>query len=166
MRPLKSLTFVRIGNANSHKYKVNKKQLRAFKTVAYKINKSWQEFDIKYNVIDWNNGIYDKHWSNTYYKGRIADPYLIKDKREQESLIQQWLNIDNEQENSLYKLFKKLNQYCSFNKDSYHSPPQERGLYAFPQYRVEPFLIYWDDSKFVIKQHKDGESKVRAKKFI
>ena len=169
MQPLKSLTFVRIGSANSHKYTVNKKQLKALKTVCNKINSSWKENLIEYNVIDWNSDKYDKHWSYKkgieYYKGNIASLLLIDYRDKQEALIDEWR--DNNKE--LLEAFNKYKRYCKFKGESYHSPPQVRGLYAFPQYRLETFLTHWDSSKFDIKHCNAGKSnesyRMRAKNY-
>ena len=148
MQPLKSLTFVRIGNANSHKYTVNKKLLKAFKTICNKINNSWKEFGIE------------------YYKGIIAPQHLIDYRDNQKALIDAWK--DNNED--LLEAFKRYRRYCSFSSNSYHSPPESRGLYAFPQYRLETFLTHWDDNKFNIKHcnvGKENESyRRRAKKYI
>jgi uncharacterized protein YbaA (DUF1428 family) len=167
MQPLKSLTFVRIGSANSHKYTVNKKQLRAFRTVCNKINTSWKEFGIEYDVISWNDDVYDKHWSCKkkiqYYKGSIAPQHLIDYRNKQEALIDDWKNNNEE----LLEAFNKYRRYIGFSKTSHHSPPQTRGLYAFPQYRLEPFLTHWDSNKFTIKTKKDGTLyRMKAKKYI
>lgn len=170
MQPLKSLTFVRIGDANSHKYTINKKQLRAFRTVCNKINASWKEFGIEYDVISWNDDVYDKHWSYKkgieYYKSIIAPQHLVQYKDNQEALIDDWKESNKE----LYETFNRYRIYCGYNGISYHSPPESRGLYAFPQYRLETFLTHWDDNKFNIKHcnvGKENESyRIRAKKYI
>lgn len=170
MQPLKSLTFVRIGDANSHKYVVNKKLLRAFKTLCRNIDKCLKEFDCDYNILDWKNDVYDKDWSYIkgieYYKGQVASKELIDYKELQEAHIGVWTRRNKD----LYKSFDKFYRSCNFNAQSYHSPPQKRGLYAFPQYRLETFLTHWDDSKFDIKHcnvGKDNESyRRRAKKYI
>lgn len=157
MQPLKSLTFVRIGNANSHKYTVNKKLLRAFRTICNKINTSWKEFGIEYDVISWKNDVYDKYWSYKkgieYYKGIIAPQHLIDYRDNQEALIDDWK--DNNKD--LLEAFNKSKRYVGFSKDSYHSPPQTRGLYAFPQYRLETFLTHWDSNKVSIKHCNVGK---------
>lgn len=167
MQPLKSLTFVRIGNANSHKYTVNKKQLRAFKTVCNKINTSWKEFGIDYDVISWISDVYDKHWSYKkdveYYKGKVAPQHLIDYKDNQEALIDDWKEYNKD----LLETFNKYRRYVGFNKDGYHSPPQTRGLYAFPQYRLETFLTHWDTNKLIVRYDKNGqELKARVKNYI
>ena len=167
MQPLKSLTFVRIGDANSHKYTVNKKQLRAFKTIYNKINISWKEFGIEYDVVDWYNDVYEEHWSYKkgveYYKGKVAPQHLIDYRDNQEALIDAWK--DNNEE--LLEAFKRYRRYVGFSNNSYHSPPQTRGLYAFPQYRLETFLTHWDSNKLIVRHNKDGQQlKVRAKKYI
>lgn len=171
MQPLKSLTFVRVGNANSHKYIPSKKLLKAFKTICKNINKSLKEFepDCDYNIVDWSNGVYDKYWSYKkeveYYKGEIAPQELIDYKDLQEAFIGCWTRRNKD----LYSKFNKLKRYCKFRADSYHSPPQKRGLYAFPQYRIETFLTHWDASKFDIKHcnvGKENESwRMRAKNY-
>jgi uncharacterized protein YbaA (DUF1428 family) len=170
MQPLKSLTFVRIGSANSHKYTVNKKQLRAFRTVCNKINTSWKEFGIEYDVISWNDDVYDEHWSYAegvqYYKDNIAPQHLVQYKDKQETLIDDWKEANKD----LYDTFYKAKTYIGFSKDSYHSPPQTRGLYAFPQYRLETFLTHWDSNKVTIKHcnvGKENESyRTRVKKYV
>ena len=170
MQPLKCLVFVRIGSANSHKYRVNKKQLRAFRTVCNKISCSWIKVGIEYNLLDWADHKYDNEWSFKagiqYYKNKVACIQQIDYKDKQEELIDCW--IDNNEE--LLNVFDKLKKYSKFNKDSFHSPPQIRGLYAFPQYRLETFLTHWDDSKFDIKHCKVGTEdesyRKRAKKFV
>lgn len=167
MQPLRSLTFIRIGSANSHKYVPNKKQLRAFRNICNKINTTWKELGIEYNIVEWKNNVYDKGWSYKkgieYYKGKIASQDLIKYKNDQEDLIDNW--IENNKE--LFDSFIRYRKYTSFSKTSDHSPPQSRGLYAFPQHRLETFLTHWDEAKFNIKIKKDGTScRMRAKKFI
>jgi hypothetical protein len=168
MQPLKCLKFVRIGGgANSHKYVVNKKQQRAFKTICNNINASWKEFGIDYNIIDWIDDVYDKHWSYkkgiSYYKGKVALQHLVDYKDKQEALIDDWKDTNKE----LYETFYKLRRYVGFNKDSYHSPPENRGLYAFPQYRLETFLTHWDTNKLIVRYDKNGqELKARVKKYI
>jgi hypothetical protein len=169
MQPLKSLTFVRIGSANSHKYIVSKKLLKAFKTVCNKINFSWKEFGIEYNVVDWNDDTYDKHWSYKksveYYKGKVAPQHLIEYKDKQEALIDDWKECNKD----LLEAFNRYRRYVGFKGDSYHSPPQTRGLYAFPQYRLETFLTHWDTDKVTIKHcnvGKENESyRVRVKNY-
>lgn len=170
MQPLNSLTFVRFGNANSHKYNINKKQLRSLRNLAKKIDKEWKLLGIDWNVLDWNNNLYDNHWSYSkgveYYKGKVASVEMIAYKDNQEQLIDEWQENNKE----IVERFKKLFNYCRFRKDSYHYPPQKRGLYAFPQYRIEPFLSHWDETKFHIKHCKVGTEnesfRRRAKNYI
>jgi hypothetical protein len=149
MQPLKSLTFVRVGSANSHKYKVSKKNLRSLNSTIKAINHSWFCLGITTNFIDWHENV-----------------NCLDITQQQEDLIDHWRDLNRE----IYIKFLQQYRYCKFNKDSFHSPPQVRGLYAFPQYRLEPFLTHWDNTKLTVKHYKpntDKESYVlRVKKYI
>jgi hypothetical protein len=170
MQPLKSLTFVRIGSANSHKYTINKKQLRAFRNLCKNIDQQLKDFGCDYNILDWSHNVYEEDWSYSkgveYYKGKVASKELIDYKELQEAYIGLWTRNNKE----LFDSFNKLKTYVRFNKDSYHSPPQKRGLYAFPQYRLETFLTHWDSNKVTIKHcnvGKPNESyRMRVKKYV
>lgn len=167
MQLLKSLTFVRIGSANSHKYTINKKQLRAFRNLCKKIDQQLKDFECNYNILDWTHNVYEEDWSYSkgveYYKGKVASKELINYKELQEAYIGVWTRSNKE----LFDSFNKLKTYVRFSKDSYHSPPQTRGLYAFPQYRLETFLTHWDANKLIVRHNKNGqELKPRVKKYI
>lgn len=169
MQPLKTLTFIRIGSANSHKYKLNKKQLRSYKTICKKINKLWTINNIEYNLEDWANNIYNNDWiykkDKVFFKGKLAPQELIDYKNAQEDLINQWCNENKE----LFETFNKLRKYVIVKENKFHSPPQTRGLYAFPQHRLETFLTHWDESKLDIKVKNIGKineyERVRVKNF-
>lgn len=167
MQPLKSLTFVRIGQANSHKYTPNKKLLRAFKTTIKNINNSWKDCGIDNNILDWKD---DKYWSYSkdieYYKGKVAGQELLDYRDNQEDLLDEWCKYNRE----LMDSFNRLKHQSKASKfDSYHSPPQTRGLFAFPQYRLETFLTHWDETKIDVKHcniGKPNESfRMRVKNF-
>jgi len=142
MQSLKSLTFIRIGPVSSHKYKPHKKVLQSTKTFNSNIRRLLDEAGICLTLDD--------------YMSDDLDPI-------QDDLLQQW--VDNNKE--LYNKYKDLNR--GFTPNSFHSPPQLRGLYAFPQYRLEPFLTHWDKSKFDIKYINRGTDdetcRMRAKRY-
>lgn len=147
MQPLKSLTFIRIGHVSSHKYKPNKKLLQSIKTLVKHINKDLQQHNIKTDIV-------------TYYNNNKL--FIDFD---DEELIDNWVRNNRD----LYNEFIESTRLTRFNKDSFHAPPQLRGLYAFPQYRLEPFLTHWDKSKFDIKVFNidtdDEQCRMRAKNY-
>jgi hypothetical protein len=138
MQPLKSLTFVRVGSANSHKYKASKKNLRSLNTTIESINHSWFCLGITTNFLHW-----------------YEDCGYLDITEQQEDLIDEWRDLNND----IYIKFAQQYRYCKFNKDSFHSPPQLRGLYAFPQYRLDTFLTHWDSTKLNVKHYKPNTNK-------
>lgn len=131
MYPLKKLVFARYAhNCNSHKYRPTKKQLRELKTLTNRINSSWSVLNINTDIYSW-----------------IEDKQFYKD----EDLIDAWIE-DNK---DIYSRWQYLHRITSFRTDSYHAPPQLRGLYAFPLHRMEPFLINWNNpTKYIINYNK------------
>jgi hypothetical protein len=137
MKPLSFLTFVRIGSASSHKYKPQKKLIREYKTLVARIN---TQLDL--NIVEYLD----------------SDSSLTPTEMER---IDAW----RREEEDTYKRVYYLNNLIDFSAESFHSPPQLRGIFAFPQNRIERFLCYWDSlnpNKFI---HKDKWSNAKPKRY-
>ena len=65
-----------------------------------------------------------------------------------------------------YGRINKMTEFKTEKGSSYHAPPEKKGLFAFPEGRIEMFLVAWKYSEMVDKSvGEDVDGEVRERKY-